>query len=37
MQQLFSHTPLYVWAILAFLVYRGVLASRVREVSLRKL
>ena len=37
MQQLFSHTPLYVWAILAFLVYRGVLASRAREVSLRKL
>lgn len=37
MQQLFSHTPLYVWAILAFLVYRGVLASRAREVTLRKL
>lgn len=37
MQQLFSHTPLYVWAILAFLVYRGVLASRAREVRLRKL
>ncbi len=37
MQQLFNHTPLYVWAILAFLVYRGVLASRTREVSLRKL
>ena len=37
MQQLFSHTPLYVWAILGFLVYRGVLASRAREVTLRKL
>lgn len=37
LQQIFSHTPLYVWAILAFLVYRGVLASRAREVSLRKL
>ena len=37
MQQLFSHTPTYVWAILAFLVYRGVLASRAREVTLRKL
>lgn len=37
MQQLFSHTPTYVWAILAFLVYRGVLASREREVTLRKL
>lgn len=30
-----SHTPLYVWAILAFLVYRGVQASRDREVTLR--
>lgn len=37
LQQIFSHTPLYVWAILAFLVYRGVLASRAREVTLRKL
>jgi len=34
-QQIISHTPLYVWAILAFLVYRGVQASRDREVSLR--
>eukprot|EP01133_Synstelium_polycarpum_P021749 gene21749-26126_t len=37
LQHIFSHTPLYVWAILGFLVYRGVLASRAREVSLRKL
>ena len=37
LQQIFSHTPPYVWAILAFLVYRGVLASRAREVTLRKL
>lgn len=37
MTQLFSHTPLYVWAILGFLVYRGVLASRTRELTLRKL
>lgn len=34
-QQIISHTPLYVWAILAFLVYRGVQASRDREVTLR--
>lgn len=34
-QQILSHTPLYVWAILAFLVYRGVLASQDREVTLR--
>lgn len=32
-----SHTPTYVWALLAFLVYRGVLASRDREVTLGKL
>jgi len=32
-----SHTPTYVWALLAFLVYRGVLASRDREVALGKL
>lgn len=32
-----SHTPTYVWALLAFLVYRGVLASRDREVALSKL
>ncbi|TDY34348.1 DUF6622 family protein [Janthinobacterium sp. 75] len=37
LQQIFSHTPLYVWVILGFLVYRGVLASRAREVTLRKL
>ena len=37
LQQIFSHPPLYVWAILGFLVYRGVLASRAREVTLRKL
>ena len=32
-----SHTPIHVWAILAFLVYRGMVASRDREVELRKL
>ncbi|OFA04015.1 DUF6622 family protein [Duganella sp. HH101] len=37
MQQIISHTPLYVWAVLALLVYRGLLASRDREVSLQKL
>ena len=35
LQQIFSHTPLYVWAILAFLVYRGLLASRAREVTVK--
>ncbi|MES2160981.1 MAG: DUF6622 family protein [Pseudomonadota bacterium] len=36
-QQIVSHTPTYVWALLAFLLYRGVLASRDREIALRKL
>lgn len=36
-QQIVSHTPLYVWALLAFLVHRGVMATKDREVSLRKL
>jgi hypothetical protein len=37
LQQIISHTPTYVWAILAFLTYRGVLACSDREVSLRNL
>jgi hypothetical protein len=36
-QQIISHTPVYVWALLAFLIYRGFLASRDREISLLKL
>lgn len=36
-QQIVSHTPVYVWALLAFLLYRGYLASRDREISLQKL
>ena len=36
-QQIISHTPTYVWAILAFLVYRGVTALSDRETSLRNL
>ena len=31
------HTPLYVWAILAFLVHRGLVAMRDRELDVRKL
>lgn len=34
-QQILIHTPAWVWAILAFLVYRGLLASSARESSLR--
>jgi hypothetical protein len=35
--QILSHTPVYVWAILAFMVYRGVVALRERETTLRSL
>jgi hypothetical protein len=31
--QILAHTPLWVWALLAFLVYRGVAAMSAREVS----
>ena len=34
-QQIITHTPLWVWAILAFLMYRGYLASKDRELGLR--
>lgn len=36
-QQIISHTPTYVWALLAFLIYRGLLASKDREISLLKM
>ncbi|WP_307720713.1 DUF6622 family protein [Duganella sp. BJB476] len=36
-QQIVSHTPTYVWALLAFILYRGVLASRDREIAFRRL
>lgn len=32
-----THTPVYVWAILAFLVARGMIASRDRHVAVRKM
>lgn len=32
-----SHTPVYVWAILAFLVFRGVLALRERDITVTRL
>jgi len=37
LQQIISHTPTYVWAILAFPVYRGVNAMSDRESTLRSL
>jgi hypothetical protein len=35
--QIITHTPLYVWAILAFLMYRGVIALRDREMAFGKM
>ena len=37
LQQIVLRTPLYVWAILAFLVFRGIVASRDRDVTVTKL
>ena len=31
--EIVAHTPLWVWALFAFLVYRGVAGMRTREVS----
>lgn len=35
--QILTHTPLFVWAILAFLIFRGVYAMRDREMGFNKL
>jgi hypothetical protein len=35
--QIIAHTPIHVWAILAFLVYRGMVALHDRDVEIRKL
>lgn len=37
LQQILINTPVWVWALLAFLVYRGVVMSRNRQVTLRSL
>jgi hypothetical protein len=37
LHQILTRTPIYVWAILAFLILRGVLAMRTREIALNKL
>ncbi len=36
LQQIILNTPAWVWALLAFLVYRGLIASTNREITLRK-
>lgn len=37
LQQIVSHTPMYVWFILAFLISRGMAASADRTVTMRNL
>lgn len=37
LNQIFTHTPLYVWGILVFLIVRGVIALRTRELAMNKL
>lgn len=34
--QIILNTPVWVWALLMFLIYRGILASVDREISLKK-
>ena len=36
LQQILTHTPLWVWAVLAFLLYRGLLSSVDREIALTR-
>jgi hypothetical protein len=36
LQQILTHTPLWVWAVLAFLLYRGLLASADRDIALKR-
>ncbi len=36
MMQIFTHTPIWVWALLAFLVQRGYVMSQDRQLSIRK-
>lgn len=35
--QIISHTPVFIWFLLAFLIYRGVIALRPRDIEMRKL
>src|SRR5206468_8806047 len=37
LMHMLTHIPLFVWAILAFLIVRGIMATREREANLRKL
>ncbi len=35
LQQILTHTPIWVWGILAFLLYRGLVAGTDREMTLK--
>jgi hypothetical protein len=37
LQQIIVNTPVWVWALLAFLIYRGILSSVDREIALRNI
>lgn len=37
LNQIITHTPVYVWAILAFILVRGMVASRDRDIAVNKL
>ena len=37
LQQILVKTPVYVWAILAFLLYRGLLAARDRDITVTRM
>lgn len=37
LQQILVKTPVYVWAILAFLIYRGVIAARDRDITITRM
>lgn len=37
LNQILANTPVFVWAILAFLIVRGVIALRTRELSMNKM
>jgi hypothetical protein len=37
LMQIFTHTPVYVWVILALLVFRGIVASADRDMAFGKL
>jgi hypothetical protein len=37
LQQIILNTPIWVWALLAFLIYRGILSSMDREIPVKRI